>query len=216
MSACSTAGPAGPLAREQKTIERGAATRARVDVDMSAGDLTIQSGAAQLFEGEFEFNVPALKPTVAYTVEGTSGVLKVSQGSASGNYENNWHLRLDEATPVELHITVGAGDAKLEVGRLKLESVDVKLGAGDLVLDLRGMPSGSFPVSVNAGAGDTTIHLPGSAGVSVRTFGLIGDVTTSGLEKRDDRWINPRAGGSPVTIDVRVQHAIGDLKLDAE
>ena len=208
--------PAGPLEREQHTIERGAATSARVDVDMSAGDLDVKSGATQLFEGEFEFNIPALKPSVAYAVEGTTGVLKLSQGSANGNYENKWHLSLDDSTPIELHVTLGAGDAKLELGRLKLQSVAVKLGAGDLTLDLRGMPAGSYPVSVNAGAGDTTIQLPATAGASVRTFGLIGDVSVTGLEKRDDRYINPRASDSPVTIDVRVQHAIGDLKLSAE
>jgi hypothetical protein len=216
MTACTAARPAGPLTREQHTIERGTATAARVDVDMSAGDLTVQSGATQLFEGEFEFNVPALKPAIAYDVDGTTGVLKVSQASTSGTYENNWHLSLDETTPVELHVTLGAGDARLVLGRLNLQSVAVKLGAGDLDLDLRGMAASSYPVSVNAGAGDTTIHLPASAGASVRTFGLIGDATVSGLEKRDDRWINPRAGASPVTIDVRVQHAIGDLKLVAE
>src|SRR5215216_1431988 len=64
MTACSFGGPPGPMAREQHTVERGEATRARVEVDMSAGDLTVQSGAAQLFDGEFEFNVPALKPAI--------------------------------------------------------------------------------------------------------------------------------------------------------
>jgi len=214
-TACTTGGPAGPVAREHQTVERGAATRGRVDVTMSAGDLTMKSGAAQLFEGEFEFNVPALKPAIAYTVDGTTGLLKVSQGSAAGNYENKWQLTLDETTPVELHITLGAGDARLTLGRMNLQSVDVRLGAGDLVLDLRGMPAGSYPVSVNAGAGDTTIRMPAAVGISARTFGLIGDATMTGLEKRDDRWINPRAA-SPVTIDVRIQHAIGDLTLIAE
>jgi hypothetical protein len=216
MTACTIGEPAGPMVREQHTIERGGATRARVEVDMSAGDLDVQPGATQLFEGEFEFNLPALKPAIAYAVEGTTGVLKVSQGSASGHYENSWHLRLDETTPVELHITLGAGDAQLALGRLNLQSVALRLGAGDLVLDLRGMPAGSYPVSVNAGAGDTTIQLPASVGISARTLGLIGDATITGLEKRDDKWINPRAATSPVTIDVRVQHAIGDLRIVAE
>jgi hypothetical protein len=183
---------------------------------MSAGELTVQSGSAQLFDGEFEFNVPALKPTIAYAVEGSTGVLKVSQASVSGNYENKWHLNLDETTPVELHINLGAGDSRLVLGRLNIQSVAVGLGAGDLVLDLRGRPASSYPVSVNAGAGDTTIQLPASVGISARTFGVIGDATVTGLEKRDGRWINPRATASPVTIDVRIQHAIGDLRLAAE
>ena len=215
-TACTTGGPAGPLEREHQTIERGEATRARVEITMSAGDLTVQSGATQLFEGEFEFNLPALKPAIAYAVDGTTGVLKVSQAAVSGNYENRWSLSLDETTPVELHINLGAGDARLTLGRMNLESVAVRLGAGDLLLDLRGMPASSYPVSVNAGAGDTTIQLPAAVGLAVRTSGLIGDANISGLEKRDDRWINPRAGASPVTIDLRVQHAIGDLTLAAE
>ena len=213
---CVYGGSAGPMAREHHAIERGEATRARVEVDMSAGDLTIKSGTAQLFEGDFEFNLPALKPAVAYAVDGTTGVLKVSQGAASGNYENNWQLNLDEMTPVELHINLGAGDAHLNLGGLNLASIAVRLGAGDLVMDLRGKPASSYPVSVNAGAGDTSIQLPAAVGVSARTFGLIGDATVNGLEKRDGRWINPRAAASPVTIDLRIQHAIGDLKLTAE
>jgi hypothetical protein len=214
--ACTTGGSSGPTAMEHHAIERGTATRARVELDMSAGDLTVKSGAAQLFEGDFEFNVPALKPAIAYAVEGTTGVLKVSQSSASGKFENTWHLGLEETTPIELHITLGAGDAQLVLGRLNLQSVAIRLGAGDLVLDLRGMPASSYPVSVNAGAGDTTIRLPASVGITARTFGLIGDATVTGLEKRDGVWTNPRSAASPVTIDVRVQHAIGDLKLVVE
>lgn len=66
------------------------------------------------------------------------------------------------------------------------------------------------------GAGDTTVRLPASVGISASTSGLIGDSNVSGLEKRDGRWVNDRAAGSPVTIDVQVQHAIGDLRIRAE
>jgi len=216
MAACGLPGTAGPVVNEHHAVERGAATAAKVDIDMTAGDLEVKSGAAKLFEGAFAFNVPALKPDIQYAVNGTTGTLKVSQGSTSGNYENNWHLSLDEKTPVDLHITLGAGDAKLALGRLNLQSLTVRLGAGDLEVDLRGMPTRSYSVSVQAGAGDTTVILPASVGISASTSGLIGDANIDGLEKRDGRWINPRAAGSPVTVDLQVQHAIGDLRIRAE
>jgi hypothetical protein len=216
MAACGLPGPAGPVVNEHHAVERGAATAAKVDIDMTAGDLEVKSGAAKLFEGEFAFNVPALKPDIQYAVNGTTGTLKVSQGSTSGNYENNWRLSLDEKTPVDLQITLGAGDAKLALGRLNLQSLTVRLGAGDLEVDLRGTPTRSYSVSVQAGAGDTTVILPASVGISASTSGLIGDSNIDGLEKRDGRWINPRAGGSPVTVDLQVQHAIGDLRIRAE
>jgi N-terminal domain of toast_rack, DUF2154 len=214
--ACGASGPVGPIVHEHHDIERGAATDARVEIDMSAGELAVKSGAAKLLEGDFDFNVPALKPVLAYAVNGTTGALNVSQGSTSGNYENNWRLSLDETTPVDLTITLKAGDAQLVLGRLNLRKLTVRLGAGDLVVDLRGTPMTSYSVNVQAGAGDTTIHLPASVRISASTTGLIGDANVTGLEKRDGRWINPRAESSPVTIDLQVTHAIGDLKLVAE
>ena len=214
--ACGTSGPVGPVVRAHHTVERGAAMSVRLEIGMTAGELEVKSGAKMLFEGDFDFNVPALKPEIAYAVDGTTGTLKVSQGSASGNYENSWRLSLDETTPVDLHLTLGAGDAELVLGRVNLQSLAVRLGAGDVVLDLRGMPAKSYKVTVQAGAGDTTIRLPAGVGISASTSGLIGDSNVSGLEKRDGRWINPRAEASPVTIDLQVQHAIGDLRLVAE
>jgi hypothetical protein len=209
-------GPAGPVVHEHHTVDRGAATSARVEIDMSAGDLDVKSGGATLFEGDFDFNVPALKPDIGYAVNGDTGELKVSQGSASGNYENKWRLSLGEATPMDLHVTLGAGDTQLVLGRLDLRSLQVRLGAGDLDVDLRGTPAKSYKVSVQAGAGDTTIHLPAGVGLSVGTSGLVGDTNVTGLEQRNGRWVNARATGSPVTIEVDVQHAIGDLRLLAE
>jgi hypothetical protein len=209
-------GPVGPVVHEHQAVERGAATSARVEIDMTAGELEVTSGAKTLFEGDFDFNIPVLKPTIAYAVSGDTGTLKVSQGSASGNYENSWRLSLNEATPIDLHLTLGAGDVQLVLGRLNLSGLSIRLGAGDLTVDLRGTPARSYTVEIQAGAGDTRIELPASVGISARTSGLIGDSNVSGLEQRDGRWVNPRAAGSPVTVDVNVQHAIGDLRLRAE
>jgi hypothetical protein len=211
-----SSGAAGPVVNDQYGIDLGAATQARVDIDMSAGDLNVQSGAKKLFEGDFAYNMPALKPRVDYAVSGSTGTLKVSQGSASGNVENRWRLRLDEKTPIDLTITLGAGDSELVLGRLNLRSLTIRLGAGDLKLDLRGTPAASYSVKVQAGAGDATIQLPASVGISASTTGLIGDSNFSGLEKRGDEWVNPSAEGAAVTVSLQVQHAIGDLRISAE
>ena len=216
-AACVMGGsPAGPVVNEQHAVERGAATQARVEIDMSPGDLEVRSGAKPLFSGDFAFNVPELKPDIQYAVNGGTGTLKVTQGSANGNYENRWRLSLDDTTPLDVVVSLGAGDADLVLGSVNLNSLTVRLGAGDLKIDLRGKPAKSYNVSVQAGAGDTTIELPSSVGISATTSGLIGDSSVSGLEKRGDRWVNTRAEGSPVTIDVQVQHAVGDLRIRAD
>jgi hypothetical protein len=183
---------------------------------MTAGDLQVTSGAKTLFAGDFDYNVPELKPVIAYSAHGETGTLEVSQGSANGNYENRWRLSLDETTPMDLDVSLGAGDVTLELGRVNLSALAVRMGAGDLRLDLRGAPARSYAIKVQAGAGDTRIDLPSTVGLSVGTSGLIGDSNVSGLEKRGDRWINPRAEASTVTITLDVQHAVGDLRISAD
>ena len=214
-TACTSSAP-GPVVTEHHAIERGAATSARVEIEMTAGDLEMTSGSKTLFEGDFDFNVADLKPVIAYDVSGNTGALKVSQGSASGSYVNTWRLSLDEMTPVDLDVDLKAGDAKLVLGGINLRRAEILLGAGDVTVDLRGTPTQSYSVNVRAGAGDTTIHLPAAVGISAKASGLIGDVSVSGLEKRDGRWVNAKAGDSPVTINLEVQHAVGDLRLIAE
>jgi len=150
--ACGTSARTGPVVHEHHSVERGAATSARVEIGMSGGELEVASGAKTLFEGDFDFNVPVLKPAITYAVERSTGTLKVSQGSASGSYENSWRLSLDETTPVDLHLNLGAGDAEFVLGRVHLRSLAIRMGAGDLVLDLRGMPAQSYSVTVQAGA----------------------------------------------------------------
>jgi hypothetical protein len=216
MAACAFPGTNGPVVNEHHEVDRGAATAAKVSLDMTAGDLEVRAGATKLLEGDFSFNVPSLKPEIQYAVAGGTGTLKVSQGSNSGGSENVWRVSLDDKTPVDLEITLGAGDAKLTLGRLNLQNLSIRLGAGDLDVDLRGTPAKSYSVKVQAGAGDTTILLPASVGISASTSGLLGDSNVSGLEKRDGRWVNTQAANSAVTVDVQVQHAIGDLKLRAE
>ncbi len=56
----------------------------------------------------------------------------------------------------------------------------------------------------------------GELAVTSGAMTLIGDVSGTGLEERDGRWINPRATTSPVTVNFEVQRAIGDLKIVAE
>jgi hypothetical protein len=214
LTACAM--PAGPVVHEHHEVERGAATNARVEIEMSFGELEVQPGATKLLEGDFDFNLPALKPAIEYEVNGGIGALRVSQDSASGNYENKWRLSLDAMTPVDLDVSLGAGDATLVLGRLNLRNLEINLGAGDLIVDLRGTPANSYKVRIDAGAGDTTIHLPPNVGISATTSGLIGDATVTGLEKRGGRWVNPRADASAVTLDLEVRHAVGDLRLLAE
>ena len=67
-TACTSSAPgtaAGHgVVTEHHAIERGAARSARVEIEMTAGDLEMKSGSKTLFEGDFDFNVADLKPAI--------------------------------------------------------------------------------------------------------------------------------------------------------
>jgi hypothetical protein len=117
---------------------------------------------------------------------------------------------------MDLVVKMGAGEAHLNLGNLNLRSVVFDLGAGEVDADLRGRPKRSYDVQINGGVGQATIHLPKSVGISATAIGGIGEINVSGLEKRNDRWINPGHENDAVTIRLDVKGGVGQIDLVAE
>jgi hypothetical protein len=117
---------------------------------------------------------------------------------------------------MDLVVKMGAGEAHLNLGSMNLRSVAFDLGAGQLDADFRGHPKRSYDVRINGGVGQATIHLPKSVGISATAVGGIGEVNVAGLEKRNDRWINPGHENDPVSIRLDVKGGVGHVDLVAE
>jgi len=214
LAGCEVGRPAG----ETKTVTKSVDI-AKVKLEMTAGDLKVDGGSAKLMDGSFRFNVPEWEPSVQYADEGSHGSLTVKQpgpSSSTGNTENKWDVRLNDGVAIDLSATLGAGDATLTLGTMNLQHVDVKEGAGDLTVDLRGAPKRSYDVTVKSGTGDTKIHLPRSVGIVATAAGAVGDIHVNGLEKRGDRWVNPNHEGDAVVVHVDVKGAVGDITISTE
>jgi hypothetical protein len=117
---------------------------------------------------------------------------------------------------MDLVVQMGAGEAHLNLGGLNLRSVAFKLGAGEVDVDLRGNPKRSYDVQIQGGVGQATVHLPSTVGISATAAGGIGEINVRGLEKRNDRWINPGHENAPVTIRLDVKGGVGQIDLVAE
>ena len=163
--------------------------------------------------------MPEWEPTVDYTRDGDRGSLVIKQGSAASSFRNSkneWNVKLNDAVPIALTATVGAGEGTMSLGSLNLQSVQVDAGAGEFTLDLRGTPKQSYDVRVNASVGQTNIRLPkGVAIVATATAG-VGGVDVRGLEKQGSTWINAGHEQDPVVIHVDVKGNVGQIELSAE
>ncbi len=208
--------------KETVAIERGKVEMVRMELVMSAGEVSLKGGASKLLEGTLFYNIPSMKPVVRYEDTGFRGHLLIDQSGDSSihigkNIRNKWELAADNNIPLDLILRMGAGESRLILGEMTLRRVEVNVGAGKMTMDLRGDPQKDYDVEVHGGVGEATIHLPTDIGVSVNARGGLGEIKTSGdLRKDGPSYVNSAYGKSGVTVRVDVQGGIGQINLHCD
>jgi hypothetical protein len=210
--------PATPRT-ETRTIQRQGAETVDVEVSMAAGKLKLSGGAEALLEAETRYAPDSWRPEIRYDVTGFRGRLSVrhpNHPGIAGKTVADWDLRLNQDTPLDVKVKLGAGESRLDLGSLTLRNLEVELGAGSLRLDLTGTPKKTMDVKVRGGVGEAIIRLPRDVGVEVEARGGIGEITASGLRKSGDLYRTAPAERGKVAMRVSVHGGIGAIRLIAE
>jgi len=217
-----TIGGTGETVRESNTVALSKAEgveRVRVALELHAGELHVDSGAKELMEAEFTYNVSSWKPEVRFDRSGFRGTLSIKQGGSTatlGSARNEWRLKLNDVIPVDFSLRCGAGENRLNLGQLNLRDVDVHIGAGRVELDLTGrQPTHDYSVSVHGGVGEAVVRLPADAGVVATASGGLGEIEVDGLQKQGGEWRSGASGKGKSTIHVDVHGGIGKITIDA-
>lgn len=211
----------GPTQTNQETIEIGDINSARVNIEMGVGELNVDSGADNLLDAEFTYNVEKWQPEVLYEISGSEGRLTVKQPDSSGDIsipdsddiQNEWDLKLNSDIPLDLDINLGVGESNLELSGLTLNSLDIQTGVGETTIDLSGEWTDSFDVDIEGGVGKTTVHLPSNVGVRVETQTGIGDINVQDLIRNGDTYTNSAYENADIILDIKVQGGIGTIDL---
>jgi hypothetical protein len=193
----------------------------RADIELGAGELRIRGGAAKLLDADFTYNHGDWKPEVIYDGGSFRGMLTIKQPDHvhhMGHVNYSWDLRFNDGVPLDLRINCGAGEGKLELGRLNLRSLDVNMGVGRIEADLRGRPKRDYDVKIDGGIGEAVVYLPATVAIVADAKGGIGGVDVQGLHKSGDRWVNDlyENGRNGPTIHVAVNGGIGSIRLRAD
>jgi hypothetical protein len=199
-----------------QTVEKQGATSVYTKIDMPAGELTIDGGAAQLLDARFDYSDDMEKPEVSYDVSGTTGRLDIKQHDRSGihigNNHDEWNLKLGD-TPMELDISMGAGEGHLNLQGMDLSFLRVEVGAGEINVNLTGERKRDLKVDIQGGVGEATIRLPKDVGVQVHANGGIGSIDTEGLHKEGGYYVNDAFGKSPTSIRMNIEGGVGSIRL---
>jgi hypothetical protein len=228
----------GPLT-EDKVVGLEGATSAQVGLTMGAGKVTVQGGADDLMDATFTYNVVAWKPIVDYVVTGNEGRLMVRQPSGTTNmwgtgYRDDWNIRLNGTTPVDLTLKTGAGDTDMDLSDTMVRSLtvdsgassttikaspkamtnlDVNAGVGEMILDLTGDWKNSATINVSGGVGSIKVTVPQNVGVTIGAKRGVGSVSASGFTRNGNTYRNAKYGSSAATLTISLSVGVGSVSI---
>ncbi|MBM3310640.1 MAG: hypothetical protein FJY80_03940 [Candidatus Aminicenantes bacterium] len=194
------------------------AVSADVRIRPGAGEVTVRgSDIDTLMNGTFRFNRRHWEPRVDFLKVGDRSRLVVERRRSRtlflGTVRNTWDIALTNRIPLDLDFDFGAGEARLDLRGLKLNSLTIDMGVGDLTLDLSGPRAESLEASIDGGIGHATIFLPSEIGVRLRIDGGLGSINAPGFIKSERYFTNEAYGKTPTTIDLEVDAGIGSIDL---
>ena len=135
----------GPMQTKIETVSLGAADTVTAEIVLGAGRLEIFSGTEALLDAKFIYNVADWEPEIEYSVQNGDGHLTIRQPSserkiplAIDDVKYEWDLRFSENVPLDMFVTVAAGEGELELDKLLLDHLEFQGGAGDVTIDLSG------------------------------------------------------------------------------
>jgi len=206
------------LITETKKLELDGLKSVEVDLSIGAGELNIDSGTEKLMEGEFIYNVEEWKPVIEHAKTGSTGTLKIEQGSAtnnisSGNLIYEWNLNLNKTVSTNMNVFLGAGKGVLNLSGMNVNKVTVKMGAGELDLDLSGDWARNLTVDIIGGIGSASIILPEKVGVLVKIERGIGKINADGLILKVYDYVNEAYEKTEITVNVNIVAGIGETNL---
>ena len=94
--------------------------------------------------------------------------------------------------------------------------LEVNLGAGEYTIDLNGDWTRDLNVTVEAGAANVRLRLPGEVGVRVEIEAGQHTVEAAGLTQDGTIYTNAAYGKSEATLQVNVEAGIGQIFLEID
>lgn len=207
----------GPTETYTQDVAVGGAETARINLEMGAGDLSIEGGAGKkLVESTFRYAARLGRPEIRYEVRQSEGRLTIEPPRgrySTGHASNEWQLRFGDSVPLEFDVQVGAGKTEIDLSHLPVRLVDIQMGAGKLDLNLAGRYRQDVIVSVQGGLGQALITLPRNFGVVADVKGGIGSIQAPDLERRNGAYVNRAYEEGKPAVRLTVRGGVGEIRL---
>jgi hypothetical protein len=205
------------------TIPLDGATAGDVKLTLGAGELALQGGAPDnaLMEATVFSPAPEWQPELVQAAnESRKSVTLTEKGHKGKEWfavdsPNSWEIGLNERVPIRLDVNVGAGDSRISLGSLNLESLAVHTGAGDTTVDLGGYHGGRFDAFIKNGIGDMTLRIPRGSNTRIQVHNGIGDVADGpGFVQKDGFFLTDGFNSSLAVNEITLNQGVGSISLE--
>jgi LiaI-LiaF-like transmembrane region/N-terminal domain of toast_rack, DUF2154 len=208
------------LTAEEVAYDLGDAASGEINLTLDAGQMTVGALSADsknAIAGTIR-QAPNESVTSSHNFSGTKVNVDIESRWPQTYFFNTtgvdhtWDLALTGKVPLSVNLTMGAGEIVADLTGLKITSVNVKIGAGHLVLTL---PEGSnIRVEVSIGAGSAEIRLPGKAAVKVDCTTGVGNCALpngSGFWGQEYTSSDYSSADSKITIEMSLGVGEGEV-----
>lgn len=192
-----------------KTIELKGEKHLTVKMDIGAGIIDLRRNrTGDLLNAEVEYDSDELRVDIEYDAEKDEGTLYLeSESKRKGidldKEDHYWNLEFTDKIPISFEIDVGACEAELDFTGLKMDGLDMDLGASSVDVDFQvPNPVRIKKMSIDVGASRLSINGLGNANFGRLSFdGGVGDFTLDFYGDFDHRgYIDIDVGLGSLTI----------------
>jgi hypothetical protein len=201
----------GGRAMESLLLPLGDASQAQVDIKFGAGDLVTHKAAlGVLVEGTFEGGVK-------HRLDG-AGRVELRQDLDGGlpwlDHESRWDVGLTAEVPLDLRLEVGAYRGVVDLGDLRLRTLDLHTGASDTTVRLP-RAAGSTTVTAAAGAASLRMEVPSGVAARIRSRVALGStqIDESRFPKVGEVYQSLDYGTAANHVDIDIQGGVGSVKV---
>jgi hypothetical protein len=153
--------------------------------------------------------------TVFYTLNTTSeGNIGTMPFWQRGN-EKTWSIWLNGDLPMDLTISTGVGESKLELSQLNLTDLSVQAGVGQTTVTLP--QQGDYTATIHAGVGGVTIYIPESVAALINIDTGLGPVNVEGsFERNGEQYVSRDWSGAEHRVTLQVDAGVGTVHIIAD
>ncbi len=184
-----------------------------------AGEFQIAGTTGKLFEATSESTVIRYVSSIRHNKAESQATVNFHMEEGNIQLKNNQHvnrtaIQLNAAPVWTFDMAFGAGKGDFDLSALQVRRVELSTGAADIKLKL-GANTDQTEVDIEAGAASVSLKVPASAGIEIRTSGILNSKEFRDFERiSKNLYRSPGYDGTSKKITINYEAGLSSFEVE--